>query len=261
MAGRPQAALHKGQQPNPYRSTTGVRLLWGKVSARHPETGRVDVTLDHGTILPNCPVAPQMLGQTYGETYLPNSDPVTPQTTPQGPYGLPIVPADATQATQYALVDWLEGSGREPVVIGFLPTLTSHIAPQAPGWKVFRHEAGYWESVDPQGNWTQTWPDGSTLSVSTTGTPATATAINPAFPAPAQTTPVQFTFQTAAGAQITLSGATVTITGATKIVLNDGTQGVARLGDSVTVSGTDSAGDTFTATGTITSASHTVLSG
>ena len=99
------------------------------------------------------------------------------------------------------------------------------------------------------------------MSVSTTGTPATATAINPAFPAPAQTTPVQFTFQTAAGAQITLSGATVTITGATKIVLNDGTQGVARLGDSVTVSGTDSAGDTFTATGTITSASHTVLSG
>lgn len=257
MAGRPQAALIKAAAPNPYRVVTGHRLLWGKISARHPETGRVDITLDHGSILPNVAVAPQMLGQTVGETYLPPVDPVQPDPTAQGPYGLPELPANPDAATQYVLVDWLEGSGREPVLMGFLPTLSSAIAPQEAGWKVFRHEAGYWETVDPEGNWTQTWPDGSTFSVSTTGTPAPPTAINPLFPAPPQTTPVQFTMQTAAGAKITVSGTTVTITGATNVVLNDGTRGVARLGDSV--SGTTSNGDTFT--GTITSASTSVLSG
>ncbi len=257
MAGRPQAALVKAQAPNPYRSITGQRMLWGKISGRHPETGRVDVTLDRGSILPNVIMGPQMLGQTIGETYLPDFSPVDPDATSQGPYGLPTLPADPTKATQYVLVDWLEGSGREPVVVGYNPTTTSLIAPQKPGWKVFRHEAGYWETVDPNGNWTQTWPDGSTFSVSTTGTPAQPTDINPQFPAPPETTPVQFTLQTAAGAKLTMNGTTITITGATNIILNEGTKGVARLGDSV--SGTTSNGDTFT--GTITSASTTVLSG
>ena len=256
MPGRSQAALKKAQQPNPYRTTIGPRLLWGKISGRHPETGRVDVTLDHGSIVPNCILAPQMLGQTVGETYLPPCDPVTPDPTPQGPYGLPTLPASDTDATQYVLVDWLEGSGRQPVVLGALPTVQSTIAPQTAGWKVFRHEGGYWETIDPDGNWTQTWPDGSFISVSTTGSPAHPAEINPHFPPPPATTPVQFTLQTAAGATMTLNGTTITLTGATHIILNEGTAGVARLGDSVqvTVSGT-------TYTGTITSASTTVLSG
>lgn len=273
MAGRPQAALTKAKAPNPYRAITGQRMLWGKISARHPETGRVDVTLDHGSILPNVLMGPQMLGQTIGETYLPAVNLVTPEPTAQGPYGLPTLPASPADNTQYVLVDWLEGSGREPVVVGYNPTTVSIIAPQKPGWKVFRHEAGYWETVDPDGNWTQTWPDGSTISVSTTGTPAQPTDINPQFPAPPATTPVQMTFQTAAGAKLIISGTTVTVTdgaGATAVLnngvatitantvnFNNGTKGVARLGDSV--SGTTSNGDTFT--GTITSASTTVLSG
>ena len=251
------AALLKAHQPNPYRKQPGAQILWGKISGRHPAEGTVDVTLDHGTILPHVPLMTQMLGQVIGETYLPEVVPVQPDPTPQGPYGLPTPHPDPTQSTLLAAVAWLEGSGRQPVVIGILPLHTSLIAPQQPGWKVFRHEAGYWETVDPAGNWTQTWPDGSTLSVSTTGQPAVPTDINPQFPAPPATTPVQFTWQTAAGAQITLNGTTVTITGATHIILNGGTQGVARLGDSV--SGTTSNGDTFT--GTITSASKTVLSG
>ena len=56
------------------------------------------------------------------------------------------------------------------------------------------------------------------------------------------------------------SGASVTLQG-TDITMNGGTAGVARVGDPVTVSGTDSAGNSFTATGTITSGSTTVFAG
>lgn len=248
----PDGALAKAGWPNPYRKQQGAQFLWGKISGRYPAEGTVDVTLDHGTILPHVPVLPQMLGQVMGETYLPATDPVQPLSTPQGEYGLPTPHPDPTKSTVYAVVGWLEGSGRQPVVIGILPSATSAIAPQDPGWKVFRHESGYWEAVDPLGNSTLTWPDGTTISISTNGTPAAPTDINPQFPS-ATGSAVTYRLKLSGGAELLIQGDTIT--------LNGGTRGVARLGDTVTVSGTDSAGDTFTATGTITSASTTVLSG
>lgn len=240
-------ALAKGMQPNPYRKQAGAQLLWGKISGRYPQEGTVDVTLDHGTILPHVPVLPQMLGQVLGETYLPATDPVQPLPSTQGAYGLPTPHPDPAKSTVYAVVGWLEGSGRQPVVLGILPSAGSAIAPQEPGWKVFRHESGYWEAVDPAGNTTLTWPDGTTLSVSTTGAPAQSTAINPQFPT-AQGDPVAYRLTLAGGAELLVQGGTIT--------LNGGTAGVARLGDSVQV---NVSGTVYT--GTITSASSTVLSG
>jgi hypothetical protein len=208
----------------------------------------VDVTLDHGAILPQVPVLPQCLGAVTGDTYLPAIDPVQPQTTPQGPYGLPTPNPDPTANTLYAVVDWLEGSGRQPVVVGFLPPTTSAFAPQTPGWKVFRHESGTWEATDPAGNRTLGFADGSTLTISTTGDPAIpATDINPAWPV-ATGAAQQYHLHLSGGADIRAQG--------NQVILNGGTHGVARVGDTITVtiSGTEY-------TGTISSGSTTVLSG
>ncbi|NMP20780.1 hypothetical protein [Sulfobacillus harzensis] len=243
-------ALAKAQMPNPYRKQPGAVLLWGKVSARHPAEGTVDVVLDHGSILPHVPVVPQLVGTLTGSSYLPKTDPVQPQQTPQGPYGLPTPNPDPTANDLYAVVAWLEGSGRQPLVVGFLPPTTPPPAwlPQQPGWAVRRHESGQWEAIDPDGNLTLGWPDGSTLTVTTGSGPAVPpTDINPAWP-PANGSDVQVHLQLAGGATIDVVGNTIT--------LNGGTAGIARVGDSVQV---DVNGTTYT--GSIISGSDTVKSG
>ena len=229
------------------------RLLWGKVSGRYPD-GHVDVTLDHGAILPHVPLLAQLVGRAAGATYLPPSIPIHAQDTTQGPYGVPTEPSDRAHPEYLAVVDWLEGSGRAPVVVGFLPPPSSGITPRQVGWAVQRHESGQWMTVDPSGNVTMGWPDGSTLSVTATGSAAVPSAdVNTHWPA-SSGAPVQVHLALASG------GATIDIV-SRQVTINGGTHGVARVGDPVTVSGTDSAGDTFTATGTITSGSPTVFAG
>lgn len=247
---RPDGTIPKALRPNPYRKQPGAQLLWGKVAARHPAQGTVDVVLDHGTILPGVPVLPQLVGTLTGASYLPHVDPVQPQTTPQGPYGLPTPNPDPTANEWYVVVAWLEGSGRQPVVIGCLPPTTPAPAwlPQQPGWAVRRHESGQWEAIDPTGNLTLGWPDGSTLTVTSGEGPAVpATDINPAWPS-ASGSAVQVHLRLAGGATIDIVGDHIT--------LNGGTAGVARVGDpvQVTVSGT-------VYTGTITGGSDTVTAG
>ncbi len=257
--GRRQAALVRAQAPNPYRAQNPVAvsanppLMWGKISGRQPAHGTVDVTLDHGSILVGVPLATQMLGSAAGSTYLPETVPVAPIDTPNGPYGLPTSPDPVGQPQVLALVGWVFGSGRTPVVLGIMPSPQSGIAPSTAGWAVQRHESGQWSATDPAGNTTMGWPDGTTISVTATGTPTNpTTAINPQWP-PASGPDRQILIRLAGGASLTMIGDT--------IALNGGTAGVARVGDPVQVSGTDSAGNTFTATGTITSGSTTVLSG
>lgn len=247
---RPDGALERAFRPNPYRRQPGAQLLWGKVSARYPAEGTVDVVLDHGSILPHVPVLPQLVGTLTGQSYVPAIDPVTPQSTPQGPYGLPTPNPDPAGNDLYAVVAWLEGSGRQPLVVGFLPPSTPAPAwlPQQPGWAVWRHESGQWWAVDPDGNLSMGWPDGSTLAVTTEPTAADPpTAINPAWPA-------------ASGSAVALhlrlaGGATLDVVG-DQITLNGGTAGVARVGDPVTVT---ISGTTFT--GTISSGSTSVFAG
>ena len=241
-------ALDKVRAANPYRKQPGAQLLFGKVSARHPAQGTVDVVLDHGTILPQVPVVPQLVGTLTGSSYLPKTDPVQPQQTPQGPYGLPTPNPDPTANELYAVIAWLEGSGRQPLVIGFLPPTTPSPAwlPQAAGWSVRRHESGQWEAIDPDGNLTLGWPDGSTLAVTTESQAADPTTdINPAWPS-ATGPAVQVHLKLAGGATIDIVGNAITI--------NGGTEGVARVGDTVQV-------DTTTGLGTITSGSSTVKIG
>ena len=253
---RRQAALVRALAPNPYRAIHNPavpRLLWGKVSGRYPD-GHVDVTLDHGGILPHVPVLAQLVGRAAGTTYLPPSVPIGAQGTVQGPYGVPTEPTDRAHPEYLAVVDWLEGSGRAPVVVGFLPPPSSGITPSQAGWAVQRHESGQWMTVDPRGNLTMGWPDGSTLAVTATGSAAVPSAdVNPHWPS-ASGSAVQVHLALASG------GATIDIVGR-QVTINGGTAGVARVGDPVSVSGTDSAGDTFTATGTITSGSQTVFAG
>lgn len=242
-----QSALTRALRPNPYRRQRGAQLVWGKISGRHPESGRVDVTLDKGAVLPNVPFLPQALGRATGETYLPATSPVDATPSAVGPYGVPTPGNAPDHPDMYAVVGWLEGSGRQPVVLGILPPPNSAMAPTRPGWHVRRHESGEWDAVDPAGNWTRHWPDGTTLSVTQAGQPATASDINPAFPAPTGPA-VTIRIATGAGASIVVSGNTIT--------LNGGTAGVARVGDSVQV---NVSGTVYT--GTITSGSSTVTSG
>ena len=240
-------ALNKALRPNPYRKQPGAQLLWGKVSGRHPADGTVDVTLDHGTILPHVPVTPQLVGVLTGSSYLPQTDPVHAQATTQGPYGLPTPHPDPTANTLYALVAWLEGSGRQPLVIGFLPPSLPRPAwlPHTPGWAVQRHESGQWQATDPHGNWTIGWPDGTTLAVTNGSGPAVPTTdINPQWPA-ATGPDVQVHLQLAGGATIDVVGKTIT--------LNGGTADVARKGDPIQVT----VGST-TYTGTITGGNPTI---
>ncbi|MCL8207191.1 MAG: hypothetical protein K6V97_03835 [Actinomycetia bacterium] len=243
-----QGALAAARQPNPYRWRPGPQPQLARVIARHPDDNTVDVVYVTGVMgghidrhVPWC--AGTGLGTQTGGQYLPKTTTANALSTAAGPYAPPIPGTEDV----YVYVDWAHGSGRQPMVIGIAPAPNSAIAPQQEGWAVWRHESGVWFALDPDGNLTLAWPDGTTLAIGPSGQSATPTDINPNWP-PASGPPVTVVLKTSGGATLELSGPTIT--------LNGGTAGVARVGDpvQVTVNGT-------VYTGQITGGSSTVKSG
>ena len=244
------------------------RLQWGKVVARHPETGTMDVAISQGGTLREVPVSGPWLSNTAGQVYQPHHDLAAPLPSTGGVWDIPIA---SGKTDLWAIVGFVQSSGQQttpnsPIILGFLPDRDGQMVFTTPGLAVWRHESGVYHvtypTVGQHDEWH--WPDGSALVVGTDTTPATMTNENAAWAPPTTSTPAQVTFTHASGARLTIDpsgNVAVSAAPGKTLTFNGGTKGVARIGDTVSVSGSDSAGDTFTATGTITSASTTVLSG
>ncbi len=261
----PQAVLRpKGQ----LYAETASRLAWGKVVARHPDDGTMDIALSQGSTLTHVPVTGPWLSTSAGQVYQPHHDLTAPLPTAQGVWDLPI---GSGKTDLWALVGFVQSNGQmhtpnAPIILGFLPTSDGQMVFQTPGIAVWRHESGVYRVTLPAvGQHDEIhWPDGSYLVVGTDTTPHAMTQENAAWAPPTTATPAQVTYHHASGASLTIDSAgaiTVNAASGQSLIFNGGTAGVARVGDTVSVSGTDSAGDSFTATGTITSGSATVKSG
>jgi len=237
------------------------RLQWGKVVARHPADGTMDVALSAGSTLRRVRVAGPWLSTTAGQTYQPYHDLTAPLPSPEGVWDVPL----ASGGTDlWAIVGFLQAGGQQttpnaPVIVGFLPDNTSQLNLQTPGIAVWRHESGVYHvtlpTVGQHDEWH--WPDGSALVIGTDTEPVDLTTENAAWAPPTMSTPASVTYQHASGAHVTIDPqgniAVSAAPGAT-LTFNGGTAGVARVGDAVQV-------DLSTGTGTITSGSTTVLSG
>ena len=261
----PQAVLQpKGQ----LYADVASRMVWGKVVARHPDDGTMDVALSQGSTLAHVPVGAPWLSNTAGQIYQPHHDLTAPTPHPDGVGDLPI---GSGGTDLWAIVGFVQSNGQmktpnAPIILGFLPVSDGQMTFQTPGIAVWRHESGVVHVTLPPVGQHDEWhyPDGSYLVVGSDTTAHDMTTENAAWDPPTTDTPANVTFHHASGASFTIDSAgniAVSAAPSGTITLNGGTEGVARVGDAVSVSGTDSAGDTFTATGTITSGSTTVKSG
>lgn len=244
------------------------RLQWGKVVARHPDTGTMDVALSQGSTLRDVPVSGPWLSNTAGQVYQPHHDLTAPLPSTGGVWDVPIA---SGKTDLWAIVGFVQSSGQQttpngPIILGFLPDPDGQMVFTTPGLAVWRHESGVYHVTSPtvgqHDEWH--WPDGSVLVVGTDTSPLAMIGENTAWDPPTMSTPASVTFTHASGASFTIDptgNIAVQAASGKTLTFNGGTEGVARLGDTVSVSGTDSAGDSFTATGTITSGSTTVLSG
>lgn len=254
----PQAALQpKGQA----YATVQSRLQWGKVVARQPQQGTMDVAMSQGATLRGVPVSSPWLSTDVGQVYQPHHDLTAPLPAAGGVWDVPI---GSGHADLWAIVGFLQASGQAttpnaPVILGFLPSAAGQMVFTTPGLAVWRHESGVYHvtypTVGQHDEWH--WPDGSHLVIGTDTTPATMTDENARWAPPTTDTPAHVTYTHASGATLTLDpqgNIAVTAAPGATLTFNGGTAGVARVGDAVSV-------DTTTGVGTITSGSTTVLSG
>ena len=213
---RRQGSLQNAQRPQPYALGIGA-LSWGKVVARH-EDGTVDVAMQAGGTYRHVPVSSWSLGSQVGEVYLPAHDLTSPTPNSQGPWD---VPGASGKADVFAVVGFLEGNARRPIVMSFMPPAISQMVFQTKGIKVSRHESGVYHVTLPSGQDEVHWPDGSFLVWG--GTASYDMAQENANWAP----------PTASAGPITLhhsSGATVTITAAGEIQLQPASGQVVSVG-------------------------------
>ncbi len=213
----PQAVLQpKGQ----LYAETASRLAWGKVVARHPEDGTMDVALSQGSTLTHVPVAGPWLSTATGEVYQPYHDLTAPLPTPQGVWDIPIA---SGKTDLWVLVGFAQSNGQmhtpnAPIILGFLPTADSQMVFQTPGIAVWRHESGVYHVTLPSvGQHDEIhWPDGSYLVVGSDTAPTNMTAENAAWNPPTTATPLTWTmslrgslaFQTANWVSVQAFGAT-----------------------------------------------------
>ncbi len=260
----------------PFNSQT--RPMLAKVIAVHSDIGAVDVAIDglgQAGYFNNVPVMSWSYGSQTGQAYMPsNIDHAAPVPSSQGTYDPPIA---SGKQDVWCVVEFLSGRSQRPVCIGFVSMLGSMIQTKDPGWEVKLHESGVWSATDPEGNVTIGLPDGSSVVIGTSTTPADMTTVNDKWNPKTMTTAYNITLDLKGNLSLTIKGDTsINVTGKTSItsvgdvnvassgnavidatnvyLAGTGGQEVARKGDAVQV-------DTTTGVGTITSGSAKVFSG
>lgn len=113
---RQQNALSRRNAPN---KPNGEQMpVYGRIVATYPEQNQVDVAVQHGGVLRRVKVARGLAGSFEGSSYLPLiTNPNGTQTTGDGP----VTDLRKSGTDTYAIVSFLGGDGRRPVVTGFLP--------------------------------------------------------------------------------------------------------------------------------------------
>lgn len=240
------SALHNrySMEKAPYLNTH--TLFLAKVVSVHPETGTVDVALDashQGGFYTDVPVVSWSYGTQTGETYLPNVDLTAPIPSSEGTYDQPI---GSGGEDVWAVCGHLAGRANRAVCLGFMSPIQAQIHTKTPGMAVNLHESGVYQVITADGNLNIGLPDGSSIIIGIATELHDMQSENPSWSPKTTSTPYNITIKVKGNVNLTASS----------IVLNNGTEGVARVGDAVLV---EVGGTNYT--GTITSGSSTVFSG
>jgi hypothetical protein len=248
-------SARRHEQNNPYENHTELTL--GKVINVHPDTGKIDVAIDgtphQGGIIPNVPVMSWSYATQTGQSYLPsNIKLAAPIPSSQGTFDQPI---PSGEQDVWCVLGFLDAKFQRPVCIGFLSPLDAQIHTKDAGWEVSLHESGVWMATDPAGNTTMGLPDGSTIVIGQSITPANMTAQNANWKPQTTNTPYNLTMNIKGNVNITVNGsATVD---AQSVYLGTSTGS----GNAVAYEGATVQVDTVTGAGTITQGSTKVFTG
>lgn len=191
-----QSGLTKSKDPHPYNTNMST-LSWGKVVARNSDN-TVDVALQYGSTFQHVQVCSNVLGSQVGSVYLPTHSLTNPIQTSSGVWDTPIV---STKGDLFCVVGFLDGSSRQPKVLGFFPPNQTEMSFSSLGIKVDRHESSTYHITLPSGVDEQKWADGSYLVAGSTSS-YDMSQENPAWNAPTQSTPFNFVFHHPSGLSI-----------------------------------------------------------
>lgn len=168
---RSQDALSDRNGPA-LRTNIDMRPDFGRILATYPEQNAVDVAMRLGGVLRKVPVLRPIAGTFEGTTYLPEiKNPDTVEKTPLGLFG--DLRGSAIKDT-FAVVGFMGGDIKRPVIMGFLPPEQySGSFPDASG-EVSRHRNGIYTRYGDDG-FEMSHPSGTFIKM---GTSATKTSLN-----------------------------------------------------------------------------------
>lgn len=258
MTARSQSGLQQGHA-RMATTKSPYGMYSGKVIGVNPDKSTLDIKLNSGDTLRNAQILLNNANTITGWRYLTSVKNVVAKQTSRGIDDSALL---GHEQDTIAIVSFLNGDFSLPIVVGFKLPLDSQMHLKEDGLYTFRHENGQYEVITKDNHHEIHYPDGSYVIISpeSTPTPKDMSAIKGtnAQKWGAKTTGnMNLKIHLTQGVDITISNNTVKVN-AQNIIFNNGTNGVARVGDAVSVSGTTSDGATFSATGTITGGSTTV---
>jgi len=152
-----------------YTTVDTPSLISGKIIGIHPETARVDVRTDRGTILSNCQVATYSGGTKGGFSYLMSVTNFYPTKGPQTSLDISFTDADSSVRV---IVSYIEDNPDGAVIVGFIWPLTTQMLFSEQGLQIERHaESGIYQMLDAAQNYEFVLPDGSYLHWGPEGAP------------------------------------------------------------------------------------------
>ena len=246
-------ALHAREQwHNANPLSNKQELFIAKVTAVYPSLGMIEVAPDalphQGGTIPRVRVTSWNMATQTGASYFPSNiklaNPIPSSEVTAHDQAIPSGEQDV-----WGVIAFVGGRTQIPVCLGFLTSWNGMTNTADPGWEVHLHESGVWSATDPAGNVTLGLPDGSTVAIGPTATPADMTTQNASWKPKTTTSDYSVALNIKGNVTITVNGdATVD---AANVYLGT-TQGsgaaVARVGDTV-------------ANGVITSGSSKVFAG
>jgi len=235
---------HQAALRSPPINAMAGQAYEGKVIAVNPADSSVDIRLYDGQLLRRVRVLFNSANTVAGFRYLASIQNSQPQ---QSALGVVDNGTLTHVADTLATIIYVQADTLAPRVIGFSFPQDAQMHIDEQGLSMFRHESGMYSLIDGKGHHETHYPDGSYIIAATDTVPKSIISKGQAWSIP--TAPnINLTIHLAQGFDISIQGGVLKLAG--------GTEGIARVGDPITVT----VGGTVY-TGQISGGSSKVLSG
>ena len=172
-------------------------LTWGKIVGRN-SNNTFNIALQNGSTFNNVQACSPFLGSEVGTAYLPTHGLTNPIQTQDGTWDTPI---QSTKGDLYCVVGFLEGSSRQPKILGFFNPQQTEMSFKSLGLQCSRHESGIYNITLPNGHDEKHFPDGSYIVFGDT-TSHDMTTENENWNPPTQSTPIPMALHHSSGTTI-----------------------------------------------------------